>query len=113
VPGPDPDRVVVFMTTSPAGPGLLASPSKFNFWKQQTSAFQDLSAYRYGVLNLTGVELPQQVQSAQVSAKYFSLFGLRVARGRTFMAEEDRPNAGHFALLSDEFWKRSPLPRCR
>lgn len=106
VSAPDPDRVVVFMTTSPTGPALLASPPKFNFWKQQLSAFEDVSAYRYGVLNLTGVDLPQQIQSAQVSADYFRLFGLRIAHGRTFTSEEDRPNAGRFAVLSDEFWKR-------
>jgi putative ABC transport system permease protein len=107
VPAPDPDRVVVFITTSPAGPQLLASPAKFNFWRQQTGAFQDVSAYRYGALNLTGVDLPRQIQSAQVSTNYFRLFGLRTTHGRVFSTDEDRPNAGNFAVLSDEFWKRS------
>jgi putative ABC transport system permease protein len=43
----------------------------------------------------------------QVSADYFRLFGLAAARGRTFTPEEDRPNAGRFAVLGDGFWKRS------
>jgi predicted permease len=107
VQAPDPDRVVVFMTTSPAGPQLLASPAKFNFWRHQTGAFQDICAYRFGVLNLTGVEHPRQIQSAQVSANYFRLFGLRTVRGRTFSAEEDRPNAGNFAVISEGFWRQS------
>jgi putative ABC transport system permease protein len=37
VAAPDPERVVVFTTTSPTGPQLLSSPVKFNFWRQQTA----------------------------------------------------------------------------
>ena len=80
---------------------------KFNFWRQQTGAFQDISAYRFGALNLTGAEVSRQIESAQVSVNYFRLFGLRAALGRTFTVEEDRPNAGNFALISNEFWKNS------
>ena len=36
---------------------------------------QDVSAFRTGVLNLTGGGFPEQLQSAQVSADYFRLFG--------------------------------------
>ena len=107
VSAPDPDRIVVFMTTTPTGPSLLASTPKFNFWKQQTDAYQDVAAYRYGAANLTDVNFPEQIESAQVSVDYFRLFGLHAARGRTFTASEDRPHAGNFAVLSDEFWRRS------
>ncbi len=107
VPAPDPDRVVVFMTVSPAGRALSASPSKFNFWKRQVGAFEDVSGYRYGTLNLTGVDHPEQIQSAHVSAGYFHLFGLPLKRGRGFTPEEDRPNSGNLAVLSDRFWKRA------
>ena len=36
---------------------------------------QDVSAFRTGVVNLTGGGFPEQLQSAQVSADYFRLFG--------------------------------------
>lgn len=107
VPAPDPARVVVFETTRTEGPDVFASAPKFNFWKQQTRAFQDVSAYRYEALSLTAVDFPRQIEAAQVSASYFRLFGLHTAHGRLFSTEEDWPNAGHFAVLSDEFWKRS------
>jgi hypothetical protein len=48
---------------------------------------------------------PKQVQMGQVSEPYFRLFGFSAAFGRTFTPEEDRPNAGRFAILSDAFWK--------
>src|SRR5262245_49195108 len=54
LPYPDPERLVLFLNTSPQGNGAFASPTKFNVWRRQTGAFQDVSAYRFGVVNLTG-----------------------------------------------------------
>jgi putative ABC transport system permease protein len=106
LPFPDPDRMVMFMNTSPQGTGPGASATKFNVWREQSNAFQEVSAYRFGVMNLIGGSQPQQVQSGQVSADFFRLFGAPIARGRSFTADEDRPNGGKVVLLSDGFWKR-------
>jgi len=108
VPAPDPDHVVVFLTNRADGTVINnASPARFNAWRELGDLFTDISAYRYGAINLTGVDSPSQVQWGQVSADYFRLFGLAAARGRVFTTEEDRPNAGRFAVLGDGFWKRS------
>ena len=55
------------------GPGTGASPAKFQHWREQTSVVQDVSAFRTGVVNLTGGAFPEQLQSAQVSADFFRL----------------------------------------
>src|ERR1700716_3001320 len=83
-PFPDPDRLVLFMNTSPQGSGPGASPAKFQHWRQQDGVVHDVSAFRSGVVNLTGGEFPEQLRSAQVSADFFRLFGAPVFRGRTF-----------------------------
>src|SRR5271169_1114495 len=70
VSAPDPDRIVVFGTARPEGPPIGGSATRFNVWRRQTSLFEDISAYRYGEMNLTGVDRPVQVQIAQVSASY-------------------------------------------
>ncbi len=106
VPFPDPDRIVAFMNTSPNGSGSAASPTKFNVWRQQTAIVQDASAYQFGVMNLTGGDNPEQVPSGRVTSDFFRLFGAATAAGRTFTAEEDRPNGGHVAVISDGFWQR-------
>jgi hypothetical protein len=54
----DPDRVVMFMTTTPEGQVYLASDPKFNAWRQESSVFQDVSGYRYGTMNLTSGDYP-------------------------------------------------------
>jgi putative ABC transport system permease protein len=107
VAAPDPDNIVVLGSTRPNGPPIGGSPTRFNLWREQTTLFQDISAYRYGSMNLTGVDAPEQIQMAQVSADYFRLFGIPIARGRSFSTDEDRPHAGNFAVLSDAFWKRA------
>jgi putative ABC transport system permease protein len=106
LPYPDPDRLMMFLNTSPQGSGPGASPTKFNVWRRQTGAFQDVSAYRFTVVNLTGGSDAEQIAAGQVSADFFRLFGAPVIAGRTFSADEDRPNGGHVVVLSEGFWKR-------
>jgi putative ABC transport system permease protein len=111
VAAPDPDKIVVLGSTRPAGFAaggpIGASQTRYNVWRQQTALFQDISAYRFGSMNLTGVDNPQQVQIGQVSADYFRLFGIPLAQGRSFSPEEDSPHAGNFAILGDAFWRRT------
>src|SRR5438552_11702171 len=106
LPFPDSRRLVMFMNTSPRGSGPGASPTKFNVWRQQTSAFQDVSAYTSTTINLTGPTDPEQLTAGQVSADFFRLFGAPVIVGRTFTADEDRPNGGRVIVLSEGFWRR-------
>ena len=89
VPFPAPDRLVVFQQTGPRGAFSAGSPAKFQFWREQTSVVQDVSAYRSNVLNFTGGGVPEQLHADQVSADYFKLFGAPVERGRAFNADED------------------------
>jgi predicted permease len=105
---PDPDRIVLFLLTSPQGSGPAASVAKFNLWREQTRVFQDVSAYDFGGpgLNLTGGTYPEQIKGIHVTADYFRLFGAPIEQGRTFTAEEDRPRAPHVVVISDGLWRR-------
>jgi putative ABC transport system permease protein len=107
VPYPDPDRLVVFATIFQEGPNYTNSEMKYNLWRRQTSVVQNVSGHRYGIVNVTGGDAPEQIQAAWVTADYFRLFGMRVARGRAFTAGEARPNGGQVVVLSDALWKRA------
>ena len=102
---PDPDRVVMLMNVSPQGSGPAASPAKFMHWRAQSDVLQDVSAFTAGVMNYTGGEFPEQLQSGRVSADFFTLIGARVAAGRTFSADEDLPNAPKVVVLSKTLWQ--------
>ena len=47
---PGPDRVVLFVNTSPQGPGSNASPAKFQHYRQQSAVAQDITAFNTGVV---------------------------------------------------------------
>ena len=101
---PDPDRLVVFMNTSPQGSGPGASPAKFMHFRQQSSVVQDVSAYSTGIVNYTGGSFPEQLRSGRVSADFFRLFGAPIVRGRAFTEAEDRPQGPRVALLGYRLW---------
>ena len=105
-PYPEPNRMVIFGYTFKGVWVPWMSPAKFNVWRRQTGAFQDVSAYRFNVVNLTGGSDAEQIAAGQVSADFFRLFGAPVIAGRTFSADEDRPGGGHVVVLSEGFWKR-------
>ncbi len=105
-PFPDADRLILFMFTSPQGPYVAASPTNFNHWRDQTSITRDVSAFRTGVVNLTGSDLPEQLHSAQVSADFFRLFGAAPILGRTFTPQEDAPHGPKVVVLSYGLWNR-------
>ncbi len=105
VPFPDPDRLVVFLNTSPQGSGPGASPAKFQHWRALDTVVQDVSVFRTGIVNYTGGTFPEQLRSGQVSVDFFKLFGAPVLRGRTFTPEEDLPDADRVVVLGQRFWE--------
>ncbi len=113
VPAPEGDRLVEFMNTNRAFSGPIAAEIEYNFWREQTSAFQQVSGYSLSSLSLTGVDQPQRVEAISITKDYFRLFGLPIAQGRGFTDEEERPigtqlfEKGHAIVLSDAFWKRA------
>lgn len=106
VPFTEPDRLVMFQTTSPQGAFNGASPAKFQHWREQSGVVQDVAAFRSNVVNYTGGGFPEQLRANQVSADYFRLFGAPIYRGRPFTPEEDRPNGERVVLLSHALWTR-------
>jgi putative ABC transport system permease protein len=108
LPYTEPGRIMSIMLTSPRGNGWVSSVPKFNVWKEQTRAFQDVSMFDGGGpgINLTSGDRPEQLKAMRASEAYFRLFGAPIALGRTFTAEEDRPRGGRFAVLSDGLWRR-------
>ena len=103
---PEPDRMVSLMSNSKQGRNRSGSPTKYNAWRAQTDVLQDVAAYKFGAINVTGGEAPEQVPSAQVSEGFFRLFGSSLVQGRGFTPEEDRPNVPKVVVISDGLWKR-------
>jgi len=107
MPFPEPDRVVFLLTMGPTGGGPVAGPARFARLKRETNILQDISAFRFGMMNFTGAALPEQVTWAGVSGDFFRLTGAPIIRGRTFSPEEDLPLGPKTVVISEGFWTRS------
>jgi putative ABC transport system permease protein len=100
------NRIVIFKNTTAAGAsGTFASEANFNIWREQTTSFEDVAGYEDNVMNLTGVDQPEQVQAEKVTANYFRLFGFPLAQGRTFSPDELLPNGRRTAIISYGLWR--------
>jgi predicted permease len=84
----------------------VAGLRTFNTWRQQTAAFEDISAHWLEFANLTNGSYPEQIPVARVTASFFRLFGAQAIKGRTFTEEEDRPGSASVTVLSRELWAR-------
>ena len=106
ISAPEPERIVMFVNTSPTGRGANASPAKFAHWRALTDVLDNVAAFRTGVRNLTDREVPEQLPWGQVSADFFHLFGASFAMGRGFSADEDRPGGADVVVLGRTIWER-------
>jgi putative ABC transport system permease protein len=101
--------VVMWQTDTRAGvPFVEVSLEEFDAWRDQAKAFAGAAAmttanYR---VNLSGRGEAVQLEGASVSGNFFDLLGIRPARGRLFLPEEDRPNSPIHILISHGLWVR-------
>lgn len=103
----DSDRLVMLSLNTPRGDFLQLSPAKFAHLRKQTSVLDNISVFVFdGVLNYTGGDTPEQLQSNQFSSEGFRCLGFRILRGRTFTADEDLPGGPRVVVIGQGAWER-------
>jgi putative ABC transport system permease protein len=87
--------------------GSATSIPKFMAWKKANQTFAAMALYDFSGpgLNLGSGDRPQQIKGIHVSAEYFQVFGVTPAFGRAFLPQEDQPNGGKPAILSNDLWR--------
>ncbi|UCC30367.1 MAG: ABC transporter permease [Phycisphaerales bacterium] len=108
LPFPDPDRLVMIWD-SEGDHGMPQAPAAYAYseeWRQQNKMFDGIAVINATGVTLTGVDQPERIRGARVSAEFFPLLGVRAAVGRTFLPEDDRVGAQETVLLSDGLWRR-------
>ncbi|OLE25410.1 MAG: hypothetical protein AUI36_32600, partial [Cyanobacteria bacterium 13_1_40CM_2_61_4] len=89
--------------------GLDRFPATFGDYfdyRDQNAVFEDIAAFEYANLDLTGSEQPERLLAMRASANLFPLLGRKAALGRTFVPEENQPGRDAVVVLSDALWRR-------
>ena len=72
----------------------------------QSTSFSRLAGSCGETFNLTGVDQPEQLQAARVSADYLAVLGIQPILGRDFLPGEDSEGGKRVVLLSYGLWQR-------
>jgi putative ABC transport system permease protein len=108
-PFKDPDRLVLLWQHHAKLVDLdrmWMSYPDFLDWRASNDVFEHLGAYRSSSVNLTGKDLPEEVQTAEVSSDVFAVLGVQPLLGRTILPEEDKVGAPPVVVLSHGLWQR-------
>src|SRR6266852_8426474 len=107
LPYPQAERLMVFLSHDKkkgwTGNGATSTADFLDFQKQNTS-FEQTAAWTSWNFNLTGDGPPALVEGGRVSGNFFQTLGVQPILGRTFTPDEDRPGAGHVAILGQGLW---------
>jgi predicted permease len=106
LPYPQAGRIVQVENSYAGVPNAIASPRQFQFWRERTNVFEQVTAHWVDHLNLRAAPVAELAPVALVTANFFRLYGARTIHGRAFDAAEDSPSGEHVAVLSNEAWRQ-------
>src|SRR5258708_23101736 len=71
-------------------------------------SYTDLGDFAVGFedMALSGAGEPEMLKGARVSANFLHILGVSPLMGRSFLPEEDKPDAPTVAMISVELWRR-------
>ena len=90
----------------PGGEADWVSFPNFRDWRRENPVFEDMAAYRYAPVTLTGAEGAESMLGLEVTDRLFEVLGVRPRVGRTFLPGEDHPGRESVAVISHSLWQR-------
>jgi putative ABC transport system permease protein len=110
LPYSNPDQIVMVWGTNPFGFGWHGKTgfSALNFldYQQQNKVFAHLATFNDADFTLTGVDSPERIRGARVTAEFFSVFDVKPMLGRTLLPEDEQAGQDRVVVLGYGFWQR-------
>jgi putative ABC transport system permease protein len=105
---PNLDRLVVMMSLPPGETLNISSVSTADYldWRTQSRSYEEIAAWKYNDVNLTGTGEPEKLVGVFVSANFFDTLGVQPTIGRPFRTEEEQPGHNQEVILSNGLWQR-------
>jgi predicted permease len=101
LPFTDPDRLVTVIGNTGWNPNVW----EFVELRARSRELQQPAFLEYRDMQLSGIEEPERVYGARVTASLFPLLGVSASLGRTFSADENQPDRTRVVVLSNAFWR--------
>ena len=106
LPYPHPDRLARIYFQSDTQPKFPLNPNDFRDFRERNRTFESMAAMTRQDLQLSGIGgEPMMLRGFGVTAGYFQMLGVSPARGRDFSTEDELPERGRLAILSDHLWR--------
>jgi putative ABC transport system permease protein len=86
---------------------MAFSVKEIEDYRSQNHTLDSVVEFHEMTFSLLGGREPARVDTGVVSANFFRVLGVTPLYGRTFLDEDDTPNARPVLILSYNFWKRS------
>ena len=102
----EPDRIVRLLGVNPRGDEVVISYPDFLDVVAQSGAFARAAAFQEWQPAVSGSGDAEVLSGATVDSGFFDVLGVRPARGRFFVPQEDRPGGDIIVVLSHALWQR-------
>jgi len=99
------DQLILVYGQTPNGDNDAFSMQELEEYRAGMQSVEDLIGLQSQSVNVTGIDRPDRVRGAFVSANYFQFFNLNPVVGRTFVAGEDQPGAPKQVVVSEKTWR--------
>ncbi len=109
LPFESPERLVMaWDDLRPVGgpPRTEPTPADFVAWRDASHSFDQLALYLPVSYNLTGGGEPERLAGVRTTTNLFATLGLQPVLGRTFVPDDEGPDALPVAVVSTSLWQQ-------
>jgi len=108
LPYKEPERLVVPVSVSISRGWDRASITYADYldWRNETGIFENVAVFSSQTADLAGGGEPERIDVAGVAEEYFAVMGVEPLIGRTFSADEFKPNSTRTLVISYRLWQR-------
>jgi putative ABC transport system permease protein len=108
VPFENTDRIVALVDARPQQniDRNAVAHATYLDWKKEAKSFEQVGAFIWDEVNLTGDREPEKIQGFDVTSNFFGLLGVQPKMGRVFLPEEEQEGKEQEIILSYGLWER-------
>ena len=106
LPYRDADKLVIVWEKSQKNDQNVANPANFIDWSEQNSVFSEMAAIADQNAVMVGDGDPEEIPSQFATTNLFSMLGVDALLGRTFTADDGKPDQPRVVVISYGLWQR-------